>query len=292
MTDAPTMDAAPRALPMLCSPSISQVATALAAAQGDFPTIPRDRTVKVNLKGRDGQPGGSYTFRYAPLETILAAVRKPLAANGLALLQAIVAEPTDTGFVEMMRTTLLHSSGEWFACDVPIFVGTGDNKSQAYASGVTYSRRYGVTMLLCVAADEDDDGNDGDQDNARPDFERQAPQREQYRGQFPKSGGNQQRKPERPQRTPAGVAVGGHAAQVSEAETSQDAGSNVHPATGELTSPWCEGLTPGQLSMLKMRSEVAGLSEADVLEKIGPVTPDNVSDALARLKVLAEQALS
>jgi hypothetical protein len=285
MTDAPTMDAAPRALPMLCSPSISQVATALAAAQGDFPTIPRDRTVKVNLKSRDGQPGGSYTFRYAPLETILAAVRKPLSANGLALLQAIVAEPTETGFVEMMRTTLLHSSGEWFACDVPIFVGTGDNKSQAYASGVTYSRRYGVTMLLCVAADEDDDGNAGDQDNARPDFERQSPQpREQYRGQFPKSGGNQQRKPTPPQRKPA--------AQVSEAEGSQDAtADNVHPATGELTSPWCEGLTPGQLSILAMRAEVAGLSDADVLEKIGPVTPDNVSDALARLKVLAEKAL-
>lgn len=182
------LPAQPVPLPMQASGSIVNIATALSKAQGAFPTIPRDRTVTVRMRSRDGQPGGQYSFRYAPLETILEKTRPHLAANELALVQAVVAEPVDGGgVVELLRTTLLHSSGEWLACDVPIFHGTGDNKSQAYASGVTYSRRYGVTLLLCVAADEDDDGNGGDQDGDRPDYERQQPER--YQGSFPRQGG-------------------------------------------------------------------------------------------------------
>lgn len=308
------------------SEEFSQVATALAAAQGEFPTIPRDRLVTVQLRDKQtGAPKGSYTFRYAPLETILDKVRKPLAANGLALVQAIVLEDDGGGkAVEVLRTTLVHSSGEWFACDVPIFQGTGDNKSQAYASGVTYSRRYGVTLLLCVAADEDDDGNGGEQDGDRqmPDYERTQGTREGYRGSFPRQGGGrsqpqQQNAPRAPQRRQAGQAPAAPQRD-AEPERGQQAHSGgddapfqddplpsfglaqfenggddavQHDDGGEVTTPWGEGLTPGQLQMAKSRAQVAGLTDAQVLEQVGPITPANVSEKLATLKRLADKAM-
>lgn len=183
----PTM--APPSMP--CSSTVSRIAGALAKAQGAFPSIPRDRTVTVTMKDRQtGAPKGSYTFTYAPLSTIREKTRPALAEAELAIVQAIIAEPTDGGgVVEVLRTTLLHSSGEWLACDVPMFSGTGDNKAQAYNSGATYARRLGVTLLLCIAADEDDDGNGGEQgeDRPTPDYHRQEQQT--YRGSFPRQGG-------------------------------------------------------------------------------------------------------
>lgn len=204
----------PGARPMMCSPSIAGLANALAQAQGEFQTIPRDRTVTVQLKDKQtGAAKGSYTFRYAPLETILEKTRPALSKAGLALVQFPVMVEERGAMVEMLRTVLLFGE-EWLACDVPVFQGTGDNRSQAYASGVTYSRRYGVTLLLCVAADEDDDGNGGEQGEGRtmPDYTRTQP--EPYRGQFPRNDrrDDQPRGPRQPQRRqqPGGAT---HAAQ-------------------------------------------------------------------------------
>lgn len=136
---------------MLHSETMAQVAAALAAAQGKFPSIPRDKTVTVKTR-----TGGSYTFSYAPLDTILNCVRPALAENGLAITQAVV---TDAHNTDNLRTVLLHSSGEYLANETPVYNGGGDNASQAYGQGLTYARRYGITALLCIAAEDDDDGN-------------------------------------------------------------------------------------------------------------------------------------
>lgn len=133
---------------MLRSESIAELAKALAQAQVAFDTIKRDRTVKVQTK-----TGGSYTFAYAPLDTILAAIRPALAKHGLALIQASHIEAG----AEFLRTTLLHSSGEFVANDTAVLVS--DRGPQAYGSALTYAARYGVTRLLCLASEEDDDGN-------------------------------------------------------------------------------------------------------------------------------------
>lgn len=141
------------------SDSVAQVAAALAAAQGVFPIIPKDRTVTVRMKS-----GGSYTFAYAPLDTILSCVRPALAANGLALVQGVVSNQAGAEFV---RTTLMHSSGEWLSNDQPLFSGSGENASQAFGGGTTYARRYGVTALLCLAADDDNDASDAQAERPR-----------------------------------------------------------------------------------------------------------------------------
>lgn len=124
------------------------IAAALATAQGEFGAVLRDKTVTVTMKS-----GGKYTFAYAPLESILHAVKPALAKNSLALTQAmLVADGKD--YVE---TTLRHASGQTLANRIPLFVR--DDGPQAYGSALTYARRYGVTLLLCIAADDDDDGN-------------------------------------------------------------------------------------------------------------------------------------
>ncbi len=129
---------------------------ALAAAQGEFTPIKRDKTVKVSMKA-----GGSYTFSYAPLESILHATVPALSKNGLALSQVTVPEATR----EYVKTTLFYVDGTSIDNLIPIFVR--DDGPQAYGSALTYARRYGVTLLLCVSADDDDDGNAAEGNSAQ-----------------------------------------------------------------------------------------------------------------------------
>jgi hypothetical protein len=129
-------------------PRLKDISAALSAAQGEFGAVIRDKTVTVTMKS-----GGKYTFSYAPLESILHAVKPALSKNGLSLTQAII-------FIEgkeYVETTLRHSSGQTISNRIPIFVR--EDGPQAYGSGLTYARRYGVTLLLCISADDDDDGN-------------------------------------------------------------------------------------------------------------------------------------
>jgi ERF superfamily protein len=126
----------------------SAISEALAKAQGDFGPVLRDKTVIVTMRS-----GGKYTFSYAPLESILHAVKPALSKNGLSLTQAMVVHE-GKDFVE---TTLRHASGQTISNRIPLFVK--EEGPQAYGSALTYARRYGVTLLLCISADDDDDGN-------------------------------------------------------------------------------------------------------------------------------------
>jgi len=130
--------------------------SALAAAQGEFEPIKRDKSVTVTMKS-----GGKYSFSYAPLESILHAVTPALSRHGLSLTQATTALESGK---EMVETTLRHASGETLKNLIPIFVR--DDGPQAYGSALTYARRYGVTLLLCISADDDDDGNAAEGNNA------------------------------------------------------------------------------------------------------------------------------
>jgi hypothetical protein len=122
---------------------LGPIAAALAKAQSQFPTITRDKTVTVTTKA-----GGSYSFKYAPLDSILAAVRKPLSDNGLALVQLLDHES--------LVTMLIHESGASLSGRTAL-IQTSD--IQALGSAITYLRRYAIQALLGIAAEEDDDGN-------------------------------------------------------------------------------------------------------------------------------------
>lgn len=143
------------------SPSIASLAAALAGAQKAFAPIAKDREVTVTT-----QTGGTYKFKYATLDAIRNATMPALAEQGLAVSQAL----TDWGDNYAVETTLYHSSGEWISNVTPMFVTGRRSKdgsvmppgNQELGSAQTYARRYGLSALLCITADEDDDGNHAD----------------------------------------------------------------------------------------------------------------------------------
>ena len=127
------------------------LAAALAKAQAAFPVISRDKEVTVTTKS-----GGSYKFKYAPLDSILNAVRTPLSSNGLAIVQLL-----DDGD---LVTMLMHESGARLAGRVSLPSVEG---VQALGSAITYLRRYSIQAILGIAAEEDDDGNHASGNAAR-----------------------------------------------------------------------------------------------------------------------------
>lgn len=134
---------------------LGPLAAALAKAQAAFPAVPRDKRVTVTSK-RTGQ---TYSFNYAPLDTILDKVRKPLSENGLAIVQML--DGTD------LVTLLLHESGASLSGKVAL-PRDPNGDVQQLGSAITYLRRYALQAMLGIAAEEDDDGNTAAGNRATP----------------------------------------------------------------------------------------------------------------------------
>lgn len=119
---------------MKTSEQISELAAALAQAQGMMENAVMNR-VNPHFKSK-----------YADLAAIFDAARKPLSANGLAIVQTI-----GDG---VLHTRLLHTSGQWIASEHPLPMS---GRPQEIGSALTYARRYSLSALIGIAADEDDD---------------------------------------------------------------------------------------------------------------------------------------
>lgn len=122
---------------------------ALAAAQGSFLPITKNRTVTVK------SDKGNYTFDYATLDQVLAATVPALSANGLALLQPFYHGPNGLE----LRTILAHSSGARLEAVTEL---PKAGNIQGAGSALTYLKRYQVQAILGVSSEEDDDGNGAD----------------------------------------------------------------------------------------------------------------------------------
>ena len=138
------------------SESIKEITIALAKAQIAFKPI--KRTEKV---GYDTQKGRKQ-YNYAPLNEVIEATKQALSDNGLAITQAtkIVEENT------ILETLLSHSSGEWLSGE--LYVGKQDQSPQSEGSALTYKRRYGMSAILNVASEEDDDGESATEKEPTP----------------------------------------------------------------------------------------------------------------------------
>ena len=121
---------------MNTSEQISELAAALAKAQGAMENAIMNRT------------NPHFKTKYADLAAVLNAARKPLSANGLAIVQTI-----GDG---VLHTRLLHTSGQWIASEHPLPMS---GRPQEIGSALTYARRYSLSALIGIAADEDDDAN-------------------------------------------------------------------------------------------------------------------------------------
>ncbi len=122
---------------------------ALAKAQGEFGPI--ERTMTARVRSRKGEDS-SYTYTYAPLDVVLAAVRPALSTNGIAVLQF----PFTRKGAVVIRTRLGHASGEWLENDFVMVANT--DTPQEIGSAIMYARRYALQALLGVSPDHDDDG--------------------------------------------------------------------------------------------------------------------------------------
>lgn len=127
------------------SEQINELATALSKAQAEFVMPEKNRTVTVATK-----TGGKYTFHYADLGAIIEATKAPLAKHGLCVSHST--EVAEQAF--WLVTTLLHSSGQWQSARYPLPKG-GEAKDMG--SAITYGRRYLMSALLNVVADDDND---------------------------------------------------------------------------------------------------------------------------------------
>jgi len=94
-----------------------------------------------------------FKSKYADLNSVREAVTPLLNANGIVVLQPMC---TVDGS-EYVKTVLMHESGEILESYTKI-ICKSQNDPQAYGSGVTYARRYGLQSFMSIGAD-DDDGN-------------------------------------------------------------------------------------------------------------------------------------
>jgi hypothetical protein len=92
-----------------------------------------------------------YKKRYVTLDGVLSAVEPALLKNGLAVFQTT---DLQDGLL-VLKTHLFHTSGE---CLSSTYLLPSGLEPQKLGSAITYARRYGLCALLCVTADEDDDG--------------------------------------------------------------------------------------------------------------------------------------
>lgn len=141
------------------SESIKELAGALVKAQAAMPAVKFNSTNPF-LKNK-----------YADLGAVIDTSRPILAKNGLSVSQLVF---TDIGHMGV-ETILMHESGEWISASAVLPLGDEKGKSQAQVAGsiVTYLRRYGLSSILGMYADEDGDGNAQSSANAHKPAESQ-----------------------------------------------------------------------------------------------------------------------
>ena len=125
---------------------------ALAKAQSEYKELRRTKTVRTK----------TYTFDYAPLEEVFAAVEPALNANGIFLSQPL--DRLEDG-TEVLVTVLAHESGAYMrsATAVP-----KSGTMQELGSDLTYLKRYAVSAMVGVSPENDDDGTRGQAESVGP----------------------------------------------------------------------------------------------------------------------------
>lgn len=124
--------------PVRRSESIAALAAALAKAQGEITGASKDKANPF------------FKSSYADLASVWGACRAPLSKNALAVLQLSFAD----GPRVTVTTMLVHSSGEFVEADLTMVAA--QNTPQGIGSCITYARRYALSSLVGVAAEDDD----------------------------------------------------------------------------------------------------------------------------------------
>ena len=133
----------------LMSPTISEIGKALSKAQNEMCPAKKTKTNPF------------FKSKYADLEDVIEALRKPFSDNGLSFFQSTL--PGEEGGGIIVVTTIAHISGEWVRGYLPIKAAKND--PQGLGSAITYGKRYGL-QALSGQPSEDDDGNNASEKTA------------------------------------------------------------------------------------------------------------------------------
>lgn len=119
-----------------------EMAKALGSFQAECPPVTYNKKVDFNTKG------GRVHYQYSTLDHLMATVREPLKNNGLAFTQLVNEDASVT-------TILMHTSGEWVSgtCKIPF----KSDDPKAVGANISYAKRYGLSAILGVCAEEDDE---------------------------------------------------------------------------------------------------------------------------------------
>ena len=100
----------------------------------------------------------AYGYKYATLDSLIDMLRDVLPKHGLWFTQI----PTRTEEESVLTTRVFHESGEWLE-DSILMTDTElqgkANDTQKLGASITYFRRYVLSSIFGVSADEDVDGN-------------------------------------------------------------------------------------------------------------------------------------
>jgi len=91
-----------------------------------------------------------FKSRYSDLASVMEAIRRPFADNGLSFIQA----PSSSDGKVSITTRIMHSSGQWYqsTLDVPV----AKNDAQAVGSAISYGKRYALQSMAGVPSIDDD----------------------------------------------------------------------------------------------------------------------------------------
>lgn len=223
-------------------PQHASIAAALAAFQGEMPTVAKTKTARVTMKG-----GGSYSYTYADLADVTQAAMPVLARHGLAFVA--VPQRTEQGY--RLLGQLLHTSGGAIEGELPLYVGS----PQETGSALTYARRYLLGCLTGIVTDDDEDGAAAQQSVQR----QQSEQRQSARqGAQNRAQGSRRAQTTREHSEPANAA-----------QTSADAPQGDHADAARL---WrevldvAEGFEPGEARAELLRAVHRRAAHAHVLD--------------------------
>ena len=120
------------------SDSITKLAGALHKAQSEMGGAVKDSNNPF------------FKSKYADLTSVIKAIKKPFADNGLSFVQFPITTPEGAGVV----TRLMHVSGEWLQSEFTLPLVKRD--PQAAGSALTYARRYALAAMVGIPAVDDD----------------------------------------------------------------------------------------------------------------------------------------
>ena len=102
--------------------------------------------------------------KYISLDNILESAKPIMSSNDIAIIQTINNEGVET--------FLLHSSGEWLSSGILLIAAQeskGLSLAQSMGVATTYAKRYQLGSLIGINADEDTDGQHGDNSGLKAD---------------------------------------------------------------------------------------------------------------------------